>query len=229
MHQPTRSARVWLTAWARPVKAGSASRSQEGPASGACTDPKGDLPYSYASGLESRTSFTNKRYGPPPEQEATRPNIAAALSQLPPLGPGIFYCAGHVRYLDVAGGLNAVLELQDGDVIGAGDWMHIYGRPELNSPCRAVIWPAVPQGHQAQAGVNGSGLGTALLAAGARQVIATAWPILDTAFGDRFDTSLVTELREASDPAATLAACPANCTQRMARFAGDTCPGRVTA
>jgi hypothetical protein len=36
--------------------------------------------------------------------------------------------------------------------------------------------------------------------------VATAWPIPDTAFGHRFDTSLVNELREAPDPAAALAA-----------------------
>jgi MYXO-CTERM domain-containing protein len=125
---------------------------------------------------------------------------------LPPSAPGIFYYSGHASYYDVTGGLNAVLELQDEEVIGAGDWLRLYGEAELKSPCRAMICACSSAGASGAGGGEWLGLGAALLAAGARQVVATAWPIFDTAFGHRFDTSLVNELREAPDPAAALAA-----------------------
>ena len=172
----------------------------------ACTDPTGDLPNSHSPELPALFAFTNKRHGPPARGEATRSNVTAALSWLSPSAPGIFYYSGHASYLDVAGGLNAVLELQGGDVIGAGDWLHLYGQPDLTSPCRAVISACDSAGTSGAGGGEWLGLGAALLAAGARQVLATAWPIFDTQFGNRFDTSLVAELEDAPDPAATLAA-----------------------
>jgi hypothetical protein len=172
----------------------------------ACTDPTGNLPNAHSLKLPAEFSFTNKRHGPPALGEATRSNVATALSQLSPSAPGIFYYAGHASYFDVTGGLNAVLELQDGDVIGAGDWLHLYGQPDVNSPCRAVISACDSAGTSGAGGGEWLGLGAALLAAGARQVLATAWPIFDTRFGNRFDTSLVAELEDAPDPAASLAA-----------------------
>jgi CHAT domain-containing protein len=172
----------------------------------ACTDPTGDLDNAHSPDLPALFAFTNKCHGPRARSEATRANVAAALSRLPPSAPGIFYYAGHAGYFDVTGGLNAVLLLQDGDVIGAGDWLHLYGQPDLNSPCRAVISACNSAGTSGAGGGEWLGLGAALLAAGARQVLATAWPIFDTRFGNRFDTSMVAELKEAPDPAATLAA-----------------------
>ena len=172
----------------------------------ACTDPTGDLPNAHSPELPALFAFTNKCHGPLARGEATRFNVAAALSWVSPSAPGIFYYSGHASYFDVTGGLNAVLMLQGGDVIGAGDWLHLYGQPDLNSPCRAVISACESAGTSGAGGGEWLGLGAALLAAGARQVVATAWTIFDTRFDNRFDTSMVAALEEAPDPAAALAA-----------------------
>ncbi len=105
-----------------------------------CTDPDGSLEHArhqYLAPLIELThrSATDRRSG-----EATRANLIAALSRFPAGTPGIFFYSGHVASLDVQGGLNAVLVLQDEELLAAGDWLGVFDSgTRLPSPTRVVI------------------------------------------------------------------------------------------
>lgn len=171
----------------------------------ACMDPSGDLRHAYDDNVAALVRFGNARHDDRPRTHATRPNLVRALDRLAPSAPGIFFFSGHADFVDGDGGLNTALKLQDGDVLASGDWLGVFGRPGLPAPARVVISACDSGGASGTGGGEWLGFGAALLAAGARQVIATAWPLCDTRFTASFDAALVTALETAEDPAEELA------------------------
>jgi hypothetical protein len=169
----------------------------------ACLDPSGDLPHSRNYEIPSEILLTtpakNDEVVPSPAWSdlANRANLVSALRRMRPGEPGVFVYCGHVDQNGIADGPGTSLVLSDGFVSAAELAMEPIPSHVIVSACSS-------------SGVNGTGagewLGLAghLLKGGARQIVATAWPIPDTDFTTRFERDLAIRVCASGDAASAL-------------------------
>jgi hypothetical protein len=136
---------------------------------------------------------------------ATRENLLNAIRATSPRDPSVFYFSGHAVQEGAGGDVEDGLMLADGPVSAADIFaMRHQGSSLAPFPERALIAACQSSG----AGGSGSGewfgLTGAMLVAGARQVVATNWPIWDTPFTAQFDMEMTKLLQRAHDPAMAL-------------------------
>lgn len=173
----------------------------------ACLDPRGDLRHARHMDLTAEHTLTAGALVYEREDSSVRATHDALRAALRDVGRGVnalFFYSGHVHPGSMGGDLSAHLVLDDGDVASAA---HFFGFEEdvsMCAPSRVVLSACDSGGASGSGSGEWFGLGAALLVAGARQVIATAWPILDSAFSARFERQLVLNLQVGLDVGQTL-------------------------
>ncbi len=169
----------------------------------ACVDPRGDLRNSREAPAGARQILTGEPASnlPPPSLAA----LTAALNAHPPGTQGLFYYSGHTESVGAGGDDGDALALYGGDALSAAQIFT--GVAEGNGPYfpeRVLLSACASSGAQGAGSGEWLGLTAAVLWAGARQVIATTWPIWDTHFTSRFDRDLAAALQRGGDPAMAL-------------------------
>ncbi|MBQ1065233.1 CHAT domain-containing protein [Micromonospora sp. D75] len=165
------------------------------PLSVACVDPCGDL--QFARRVPPGTEIVLTHPGATPQA------LAIALRRLGPSHPSLFYYSGHVSGRgDVESGLALEGNLVTADLIftSSGD------APALPFPSRVMLAACASSGAGGDGAGEWFGLASAILWAGARQVVATNWRVWDTPFTSRFDLDLAEALRRPEDAATALRA-----------------------
>lgn len=169
----------------------------------AVADPAGDLSNArhtdlVAGDLLTGTEFRRGAEPPPPwARPATRVNFVAALSALTAGEAGMLVFYGHVDQPGVADGPSTSLVLTDG-LLPA---QRLRGLP---APSHVLLSACESSGASGTGAGEWLGLAGSLLLAGARQVVATSWPLPDTAFTGRMDRELTEQIRLTGDSAASL-------------------------
>lgn len=168
----------------------------------ACVDPRANLQFSQEIPTGARVVLGNAKAAE--AHPATRANVTAALPEKPGAA-GIFYYSGHA----VARGLGA--DSEDALALGADETLSAGWLLDQAQAGRGPAFPSrVMLSACASSGASGSGAGewlgltAAALWNGARQVVATNWPIWDTPFTAAFDQAVVGRLRRSDDVAASL-------------------------
>lgn len=178
----------------RPVPSG-----DECPFQIAVVDPTGDLPYSRhlesgaSATLTHPTNIDGSRGNTRP---ATFVEVDQALTNCPG-GNGLLLYSGHVDEISGTGVL--ALSLTDGLLPS----LAMFGRP-WRMPSKVILSGCGSAGSAGAGSGEWVGLAAAFLAAGARQVIATAWPIPDEPFTADFEIRLARLLHHGIDPAVAL-------------------------
>jgi len=176
-------------------------------------DPLGDLANSrqVPAGTTSLLACPGSLHGPPAPRPASVANLADALAHVVPGGAGAFIYHGHhdppdpkspadtggFRLFDPA---SAQVESFPAKLFLEHPGPHRPNCPRL----------AMPFGCETLAGHDSpewTSMTPALLWAGARHVVATLWPILDTPATGAFEASVIAELTRSDDPAAALRQC----------------------
>jgi hypothetical protein len=187
----------------RSLERSSSFYAEQWPVRVACLNPTADLEHSSHTDLNAEIVLTCPKNQRRTTELASEENFRSAFSATDGGQPGIFFYSGHVSSCD-DGGLNTALELHGGDVITAGDWFGITGKSELKAPTRAIISACSSSGAAGTGSGEWLGLGAALLVAGARQVVATAWSIPDSRFTSQFERALLERMTHCDDVAAAL-------------------------
>jgi CHAT domain-containing protein len=89
--------------------------------------------------------------------------------------------------------------------VTAGEWFGTTGQRPLPCPERVLLSACDSSGSSGAGAGEWLGLGTALLAAGAHDVVATAWNLPDWRYTNRFEHRLLRRLTTCSDVAEALA------------------------
>ncbi|MEU4690978.1 CHAT domain-containing protein [Actinoplanes sp. NPDC023714] len=173
----------------------------------ACVDPTGDLAHARVPPDGAGVVLS----GAPGARAATARELREALERQGRSYPGLFYYSGH------AGGdgdLESGLLLQDAELTAADLFTARDGRPAYPFPVRALLAACSSAGAGGSGAGEWFGLSAAVLWSGARQVVATNWPVLDTRFTTRFDHDLARELCHSSDAARALRRVQLDCLER---------------
>ena len=165
----------------------------------ACVDPRDDLPNSRRAPHGARTVLG----GDPDERDApaTLAALETALATLSPGRPGLLYYSGHAVSDGLGGDDQDALALAGEDTLSAHA---LFSNRNLAMPARVQLSACSSAGAGGAGGGEWLGLTAAVLWRGARQVIATNWPIWDTPFTTEFDHRLAHELQHVADPAQAL-------------------------
>ena len=166
----------------------------------ACIDPRDDL-------VNSRQPPDGARVvlgGDHDDRDgaATLDALSTALAPLLPGQPGLLYYSGHAVSMGLGGDDQDALALAGNDMLSAHALFS--GAAPLPMPARVLLSACSSAGATGAGGGEWLGLTAAVLWRGARQVIATNWPIWDTPFTADFDHQLARRLQRAGDPAAAL-------------------------
>lgn len=161
-----------------------------------CVNPTGDLKYAAHADLTTGTVLN----------QATADDLRDALAKIEPQQPGIFFYSGHVSPGKVPGGLEMALVLDGLEWLTAAEWFGVTERPQLPAPSRALFSACDSSGAAGAGGGEWLGFGAALLSAGARQVVGTAWPIPDRPYTAWFERRLLERMQHEEDVAAALSA-----------------------
>jgi tetratricopeptide (TPR) repeat protein len=181
-----------------------APRSDVFPIVAACVDPSGDLEFSGVVPTGARAALGPRQTSS--QIPATRANLRASLPRTRDI-PGIFYYSGHAAAGGLAGDDRDSLVLAAGETLSAAA---LFESAEAGTgpffPSRTMLSACSSSGAAGAGAGEWLGLTAAVLWAGARQVVATNWPIWDTPFTSEFDLRLVQLLRRHRDVAAALRA-----------------------
>jgi hypothetical protein len=161
-----------------------------------CVNPTEDLKYAAHADLTTGTVLA----------QATADDLRDALAKIQPQQPGIFFYSGHVSPGQVPGGLEMALELNGLEWLTAAEWFGVTERPRLPAPSRVLFSACNSSGAAGAGGGEWLGFGAALLSAGARQVVGTAWPIPDRPYTAWFERRLLERMQHEEDVAAALSA-----------------------
>jgi hypothetical protein len=138
---------------------------------------------------------------------ATRENLRASLPS-PGGAPGIFYYSGHAASEGLGGDEEDALVLAVGETLSAAA---LFESAQAGSgpffPSRTMLSACSSSGAAGAGAGEWLGLTAAVLWKGARQVLATNWPIWDTPFTSEFDLKLVRRLQRYGDAASALRDC----------------------
>lgn len=186
------------------------------PLSVACVDPRGDLQFSRCVPPGTEVVLTHPG--------ATPQALAIALRRLGPSHPSLFYYSGHASGGgDVESGLALQGNLVTADLI----FTSVGGGPALPFPSRVMLAACASSGAGSGGAGEWFGLSSAILWAGARQVVATNWRVWDTPFTSRFDLDLAEALRRPEDAATALRAVQLNCLHRWRSTPRGANPGEL--
>jgi hypothetical protein len=167
-----------------------------------CVDPTGDLAYSRK--IPPGTSAVLSGYVRDGYPLATLDNLKAALREVNPGDPGLFYYSGHAVQTALGGDSEQGLALSGGDTLSAH--MLFQDAAGVSFPSRSLLSACASSGAAGAGSGEWLGLTAAILWQGSRQVIGTNWRILDTPFTQEFDQKLAGSLQTAADAAAALRA-----------------------
>lgn len=168
----------------------------------ACLDPSGDLPFSRNFDIPHELLLTSvSKYGvkaaPRRSFPASRKNLIASLQEMRPGEPALFLYSGHVDQNGIVDGPKTSLRLMDSSVSAA----------ELGAvpiPSHVILSACSSSGASGTGAGEWLGLAGSLLRGGAREIVATAWPILDTEFTAHFERNLINRICADGDSAAAL-------------------------
>jgi hypothetical protein len=166
----------------------------------ACVDPRDDLVNSREPPYGARKVLggdLEQRDGP-----ATLDELTEALGVLRPGQPGVFYYSGHAGSPGSGGDDQDALALAGDDTLSAHALFS--GEAPVSMPARVILSACSSAGATGAGAGEWLGLTAAMLWRGARQVVATNWPIWDTPFTTRFDHELAHRLQHTADVAGTL-------------------------
>ncbi|GAB3842554.1 CHAT domain-containing protein [Dactylosporangium cerinum] len=167
----------------------------------ACIDADGTLSVAAQAEGAYEVTLRNSKRVDRTSQPASRENFLRALAATAPAAPKIAFFTGHSD-AGVAG-VDAALRLEDG-LLTAEDLTFGAG---LAFPARVVFSSCSSGGAVGAGRGEWLGLSAACLLRGARQVIGTAWPILDHPATLAFEEDLLDALVAGVDPASALRAC----------------------
>lgn len=166
----------------------------------ACVDPRDDLVNSRQAPDGARIVLGGDRDDR--DGAATLDALSTALAPLLPGQPGLLYYSGHAVSMGLGGDDQDALALAGNDMLSAHALFS--GAAPLPMPARVLLSACSSAGATGAGGGEWLGLAAAVLWRGARQVIATNWPIWDTPFTADFDHQLARRLQRTGDPAAAL-------------------------
>jgi len=169
----------------------------------ACLDARGDLPHARNYDilcellLTSPSKDERAKAAPPWSQPANRANLAAGLQRLRPGESALFVYSGHVQQNGVADGPETSLVLADGFVSAA----ELAAMP---IPSHVILSACSSSGASGTGAGEWLGLAGSLLVGGAREIVATSWPIPDSEFTADFECNLVARICASGDAASAL-------------------------
>lgn len=176
------------------------------PARVGCLDPDGTL--AFAAAVEAGFELTLRHSGSyllkpgHAAASASKQNLVNALNGLGRSSPCLFFYSGHSRRSMT--GTDSALVLEDG-ALTAGEIL--FGSSNFGPvpmPSRVILSSCDSSGSSGEASGEWLGLGAAILINGARQVLGTAWPILDCPTTLRLEEALIEALASGADPATAL-------------------------
>jgi tetratricopeptide (TPR) repeat protein len=172
----------------------------------ACLNPTGDLEYAGSWAPESGTVLTHpkNRQFPFTTRPATIVRLITGLNELGPSAPATFFYSGHAASGFLGSDLESGLSLQDG--VLQADKLFTIGEhgPAIPFPARVLLSACSSAGAGGAGRGEWLGLGAGVLYCGARQVVATAWPIWDMPVTATLDQAVLAAMTEAGDVAAGL-------------------------
>lgn len=171
----------------------------------ACLDPSGDLPFSRNYDVPCETLLTSpanpmyRSVALPPvwSKPADRANLTTVLHSMSPGEPAVFFYSGHVSQNGVLDGPETSLVLMDG----------FFSAAELAAmpiPSHALFSACSSSGASGTGAGEWLGMAGSLLRGGARQVVATSWPIPDSEFTAQFERGLVARICASGEAADAL-------------------------
>jgi hypothetical protein len=172
--------------WAPPAAVVAIARSNplyyepSHPVAVACIDPDGSLANARRVRVRAAVQLRNSQSAKDSGETAlpaTRSNLLSALQRHGASTPGTFFYSGHSGRGVV--GLDGGLVLEDG-LLSASEIM--FGTGDLSAlvlPSRVVLSSCDSSGAGGEGRGEWLGIGAACLLRGARQIVATGWPILD--------------------------------------------------
>jgi hypothetical protein len=167
----------------------------------ACLDPVGDLPYARHNDLIAPHMLVAAKLIEDrslPSKVATAETLRTALTCAGRSDNALFFYSGHVSPGEISGDLATHLVLGR-DRVTAADFYGVGVSEPFCAPARVMLSACDSGGTAGSGSGEWFGLSGGLFVAGARHVIATAWPILDSAFGNAFDCRLIAQLETMPD------------------------------
>lgn len=170
----------------------------------ACFNPTGDLAHAtYAIRPGSRLlTFDGDQSDN--GSEATVDNLLAELRHIGSGSSATFFYSGHASSGVLGADLDSGFVLRDGILSAEAMFASSPTEQTIVFPVRALLSACGSSGAAGAGRDEWLGLAAACLVNGARQVIATAWPIWDLPFTAKFDEALLTRVEEDDDVASGL-------------------------
>ncbi len=134
---------------------------------------------------------------------ATRSNFIGVMKSLTSQD-AVFGYAGHAAEGAAGADLESSLTLTDGALDADTLFSRVDEAPAIPFPRRVLLAACGSAGSTGTGRGEWLGVAAGALISGAQQVIATAWPIRDTAFTQEFDAAALALLQESADVAASL-------------------------
>jgi tetratricopeptide (TPR) repeat protein len=167
-----------------------------------CSDPTSNLEFATFSD-DAQHVLGGERIcqDNPKALRATRANLVRVLMSLSSPA-AVFAYSGHAGEGAAGADLESYLPLADGGAIHADSLFARTGEaPMIPFPERALLAACGSAGSAGSGRGEWLGLGAGVLMSGARELVATAWPIWDTKFTREFDAAVLAVLRNAADVA----------------------------
>jgi hypothetical protein len=200
------------------------------PLAAVCMDPTEDLSHAVFD-VEAETVLAGAkvRRDRPGAIAATKANLLEVLRRNRGR-PAIFAFSGHAHPGEAGSDFESSLPLEDqGEITSQELFTFAGGSPLLPMPQRVLLSCCGSAGSTGAGRGEWLGLATGCLISGASEVVATAWPIWDTAFTSRFDSELLRALRTAQDPATALRDLQLDCLKEWRESAIDYSEAPVSA
>lgn len=169
-----------------------------------CLDPRGDLRFARTGPRWSR-----RKFGTGDERDlkpATIGNVVPALKDGIRGAPGVFFYSGHGVHGGIAGDADDGLDLADGVLTARAIFAAEAEGDSFAFPDVAVLSACELTGALGSGAGEWIGLSAAIIAGGARHVVAAHWRILDSQFTSNFELELVARISRGDDPAVALRA-----------------------
>jgi hypothetical protein len=184
------------------------------PTTVACINPTEDLDHTEKAPPQTGTVLSRSR--------ATKRRLRKALAGAGPSAPALFYYSGHAEEGAGRGDVDSALVMAD-DFLSANDIFAVGAdaRPVYQFPARAQLSACSSAGSTGTGAGEWLGISAAVLWAGARQVVATIWPIWDTPFTQWLDLEIAVRLNDCQDVGAELRRIQIDCLREWRKGGED--------